>query len=211
MIRILIADDHPLVRTGLRQILARHEDMSVLGEAEDYSGILAQLREKEFDVMLLDVSLPGKNGIEILKALREIHPALKVLVISTHPEDQYGLRALRAGAAGYLTKSISLEHLVEAVREIAKGRRYISRELASLLADSVGRKDADAPAHESLSDRELQTLRLIAAGRKPADIAAELALSPKTVSVYRARILDKLGLKSNAELARYAQRHGLVD
>ena len=211
MIRILIADDHPLVRAGLRQILARHEDMSVLGEAEDYNGILAHLRGTEFDVMLLDVSLPGKNGIEILKSLREIHPALKVLIISTHPEDQYGLRALRAGAAGYLTKSISLEHLVEAVREIAKGRRYISRELASLLADSVGRKDADAPAHESLSDRELQTLRLIAAGRKPADIASELALSPKTVSVYRARILDKLGLKSNAELARYAQRHGLVD
>jgi len=211
VIRILIADDHPLVRTGLRQILSRHEDLKVLGEAEDYSGILARLREAEYDVMLLDVSLPGKNGIEILKSLREIHPGLKVLIISTHPEDQYGMRALRAGAAGYLTKSISLENLVEAVREIAQGRRYISKELAALLADSVGRKDTDAPVHETLSDRELQTLRLIAAGRKPADIATELALSPKTVSVYRARILDKLGLKSNAELARYAQRHGLVE
>jgi DNA-binding NarL/FixJ family response regulator len=211
MIRILIADDHPLVRMGLRQMLARHEDMVVQGEAEDYSGILARLREAEYDILLLDVSLPGKNGIEILKSLREIYPTLKALVISTHPENQYGLRALRAGAAGYLTKSISLEHLVEAVREIAAGRRYISKELAGLLADSMGRKDPDAPAHETLSDRELQTLRLIAAGRKPADIATELALSPKTVSVYRARILEKLGLKSNAELARYAQRHGLVE
>jgi len=211
VIRILIADDHPLVRTGLRQILSRHEDLKVLGEAEDYGGILARLRESEYDVMLLDVSLPGKNGIEILKSVREIHPSLKVRVISTHPDDQYGMRALRAGAHGYLTKSISLENLVEAVREIAQGRRYISKELAALLADSVGRKDTDAPAHETLSDRELQTLRLIAAGRKPADIATELALSPKTVSVYRARILDKLGLKSNAELARYAQRHGLVE
>lgn len=211
MIRILIADDHPLLRAGLRQILQRHPDIEVRGEAEDYNGILARLRESEYDVMLLDVSLPGKNGIEILKALREIYPGLKVLVVSTHPEDQYGLRALRAGAAGYLTKSISLENLVEAVREIAQGRRYISKELAALLADSVGRKDTDAPAHETLSDRELQTLRLIAAGRKPAEIATELALSPKTVSVYRARILDKLGLKSNAELARYAQRHGLVE
>jgi two-component system invasion response regulator UvrY len=199
MIRILIADDHPLVRMGLRQMLARHDDLVVQGEAEDYSGILARLREAEYDILLLDVSLPGKNGIEILKSLREIYPTLKALVISTHPENQYGLRALRAGAAGYLTKSISLEHLVEAVREIAAGRRYISKELAGLLADSMGRKDPDAPAHETLSDRELQTLRLIAAG------------SPKTVSVYRARILEKLGLKSNAELARYAQRHGLVE
>lgn len=211
MIRILIADDHPLVRAGLRQMLTRDDEMTVVAEAQDYGEILARLRETEIDVILLDVSLPGKNGIDILKSLSQIHPSIRVLVISTHPEDQYGLRALRAGAAGYLTKSISLASLVEAVRDIARGRRYISKELALLLAESVGRKDVDAPAHESLSDRELQTLRLIAAGRKPAEIATVLALSPKTVSVYRARILEKLHLGSNAELARYAQRQGLVE
>lgn len=211
MIRLLIADDHPLVREGLRQMLTRDGEMCVVAEAQDYGEILARLRDTEVDVALLDISLPGKNGIEILKSLAQIHPSVRVLVISTYPEDQYGLRALRAGAAGYLTKSISLTHLVEAVREIARGRRYISKELALLLADSVGRKDIDVPAHESLSDRELETLRLIAAGRKPSEIAAELALSPKTVSVYRARILEKLQLRSNAELARYAQRQGLVE
>jgi DNA-binding NarL/FixJ family response regulator len=210
VIRVLVADDHAVVRKGVAQILSDESDIEIIGEAGDYGEIRRQLRDAACDVLVLDVQLPGKNGIEIAKALREEVPRLGILMLSSYPEDQYAVRALKAGARGYLTKSSAPERIVEAVRTVAGGRKYISPEAALALADTVSGDKTDHP-HETLSDREFQVLRLIASGRRLADIATQLALSPKTVSVYRARILDKMGLASNAELTHYAVKNGLVD
>lgn len=210
MIRVLVADDHAVVRRGVAQILADENDIQIVGEAGDYGEIRRHLRDAACDVLVLDIQLPGKNGIEIAKALKEEVPRLGILMLSSYPEDQYAVRALKAGARGYLTKASAPERIVEAVRTVAGGRRYISPEAALALAETVSGDKSDHP-HEALSDREFQVLRLIASGRRLSDIATQLSLSPKTVSVYRARILEKMGLATNAELTHYAVKNGLVE
>ena len=210
MIRVIIVDDHAIVRRGVRQIVAEHPGIEVVAEAGDYAELTAFLRDHDCDVVLLDIALPGKNGIEILKSLRERHPKIRVLMFSTYPEDQYAVRALKAGASGYVNKSSAPEKLAEAIQQVAQGRRYITPEVAESLAASLSEPESRKP-HELLSDREFQTLRLIASGRKLSEIADELAISPKTVSVYRARVLEKLKLRTNTELARYAVANELVE
>ena len=208
-IRVFIADDHALVRKGLRQIFEESDHIVVVGEAADYPGLAAGVKKTEFDVLVLDISMPGKNGIDALRRLLKDKPQLKALIVSMYPEDQFALRALKAGAKGYLTKTSGPENLVEAVTQIAAGRKFLTPEVALALAESVG---ADAgPRHSTLSDREFQTLKLIAAGRKLSEIASDMALSAKTVSVYRARLLEKLDMKTNAELTRYALENRLVE
>lgn len=210
MIRIAIADDHAIVRQGLRQILAAHGDFEVVGEAANHGEVIQLLRKEAFDVLLLDIAMPGKNGIDTLKQVRLERPKLPVLMLSMYPEDQYAFRALKAGASGYLTKMTAADQLVDAIRTITRGRKYITPELAESLAESFDR-DTEIEPHSLLSDREFQTLKLIATGKPLAQIGAELALSPKTVSVYRARLLAKLGLHTNADLTRYAIEHQLLE
>ncbi len=211
-IRVFITDDHLLVRKGLRQILEDSEDIEVVGEAGDYGGLVAGMKRCTFDVLVLDISMPGKNGIDALKQLHKENPKLRALIVSMYPEDQFAMRALKAGAAGYLNKTAGPDKLVDAVRQIAAGRKFITPELAQALAEHMSDADGDGrPLHDSLSDREFQTLRLIAAGRKLSEIAVEMSLSAKTVSVYRARLLEKMRMKSNAELTRYALQNRLVE
>jgi DNA-binding NarL/FixJ family response regulator len=210
MIRVMIADDHPIVRKGLAQILADTDDIRVVGEAANAVELVGLMHREPCDVILLDVSMPGKNGIDALKAIREEFPQVKALVLSSFPEDQFGVRALKAGAAGYLTKHTAPERLIEAVHRIAAGKRYITPEIADLLASNVDTA-TEVPPHQLLSDREFQVLRLIATGKQLSEIADQLALSPKTVSVYRARLLEKMKLANNAELTRYAIKNGLVE
>ena len=210
MIRVLIADDHAVVRRGVRQILEAEPDIELVGEASEYSEIRRCLKEAQCDVLILDVQMPGKNGLEVVKNLRDEVPRLAVLMLSTYPEDQYAVRALKAGARGYITKTTAPERIVEAVRTVAAGRKFISPETAEALAATVSGERVESP-HTTLSDREFQILKLIASGKKLADIAANLALSPKTVSVYRARILEKMALSSNAELTHYALKNALVE
>jgi DNA-binding NarL/FixJ family response regulator len=210
MLRIIVADDHAIVRQGLRQILNAEGDFEVTGEAASYPEVMQLMRREGCDVLILDVAMPGKNGIETLKQLKQEWPKLPVLILSMYPEDQYAFRALKAGASGYLTKQAAAEQIVTAIRTISRGRRYITPELAEQLARTFD-QDPDTPPHELLSDREFQTLRLIAAGRTLQQIGDALALSPKTVSVYRARVLAKLKLTTNAELTRYALERGLLE
>jgi len=210
VIRLAIVDDHAIVRRGMRQMVGEAGDIEVVGEAADFGELTALLRERDCDVLLLDIAMPGRNGIEVLKAVRDRHPKIRVLVLSMYPEDQYGLRSIKAGAAGYLTKSSAPEKLLGAIRQVAAGRRFITPQFAETLAANIA-EPGDRPPHEVLSDREFQTMQLIASGRKLSEVAFELSLSPKTVSVYRARVLDKLKLRTNAELTRYAVRNGLVE
>jgi DNA-binding NarL/FixJ family response regulator len=210
MIRILVADDHSIVRQGLRQVLAAEGDFAVTGEAANYGEVMQHLRREAVDVVVLDVAMPGRNGIETLKQVKAEFPRVPVLILSMYPEDQYAFRALKAGAAGYLTKQAAADQIVAAIRTICRGRRYITPELAEELAKTLDH-DPDKPAHELLSDREFQTLKLIAAGRTLQQIGDALALSPKTVSVYRARVLAKLKLATNAELTRYALERNLLE
>ncbi|MDX2218641.1 MAG: response regulator transcription factor [Burkholderiales bacterium] len=209
-IKVMLADDHAVVRRGLRQIIADSGDIEVIGEASDYGELTALMRKAECDVLVLDISMPGKNGIEVLKIVHERLPKLPVLILSMYPEDQYAMRALKAGASGYVTKDSAPEKLVDAIRVLAKGKKYITPELAATLAERLTAPEDLAP-HQTLSDREYETLRLIASGKKLSDIAEALALSPKTVSVYRSRLLEKMNLKNNAELTHYALKHGLVE
>lgn len=211
MIRVILADDHAVVRRGLHQILAEPGDIEVVGQAAEYGELMTLMRDTECDVLVLDISMPGKSGMDTLKIVKERQPRLPVLILSMFPEDQYALRALKAGAAGYVTKDTAPERLVEAVRTAARGRKYVTPELAAALAERIGTDHDDRPAHETLSDREFETLKYIAAGRKLSEIAELMTLSPKTVSVYRARALEKLGVGSNAELAQYALRHKLLE
>lgn len=210
MTKVLIVDDHAIVRRGIRDILAENRDIEVVGEAQDWGEVRLRLREVSPDLILLDVNLPGKNGIDILKALREEYPRIRVLMLSMYPEDQYAVRSLKAGAWGYLNKGSAPEQLQQAVQQIMAGRKYITQEMAQALADSLTGDTTELP-HTKLSDREYQTLCLMASGKRLSDIAAVLALSPKTVSVYRARILEKMGMSNNAELTHYALKHGLVE
>jgi DNA-binding NarL/FixJ family response regulator len=212
MIRVLIADDHPMVRKGLAQMIAESGDMECVGEAENSVSVSRILRQKPVDVLLLDVEIPSRNGLEILKAVRRSHPKVQVLMFSMYPEEQYAVRSLKAGAAGYLSKNTPPQKIIEAIRSAARGRKYISPDLAQSLASRISEGLGDGRlAHESLSDREFQTLRCIAGGKKLAEIAAEMSLSPKTVSVYRARLLEKMKLRNNTDLTRYAIRNQLVE
>lgn len=210
-VNTIVVDDHAIVRRGIVQILGDHPEVNVVGEASDYTSLRALLRaQPEVELLVMDVGLPGKDGIDILKSLREELPKLRVLMVSMYPEDQYAVRAFRAGAAGYLNKASAPEKLIEAVSQVIAGRKYVTPEIAQALIENLNAPEGGAP-HEKLSDREFQTLKLIASGKRLADIAEALALSPKTVSVYRARILEKMGMANNAELTHYAIKHGLVE
>ncbi len=210
MIRVLIADDHAIVRKGLVQIASESREIEMRGEASEYSSLMKLMKDEPCDVLLLDISMPGKNGIDVLKIVREQYPKAHVLILSMYPEDQYAIRALKAGAAGYLTKDSAPERLVEAILSVSRGKKYITPKVAEMLATHLVTDTEGAP-HELLSDREFQTMRLIASGKQLSQIADELALSPKTVSVYRARVLEKMQLKNNAEITHYAIKHGLVE
>ncbi len=208
MIRLLIADDHPIVREGLRRIAAEQPGISVMAEAASADEALLRVNDTPVDVVLLDVSMPGPSFIDVVQSIRREHPSVKVLVLSVHPEDQWAVRALRAGAAGYLTKDHSPEQLVEAIRKVYRGGKYVSAALAERLATGLEIGDAAAP-HEALSDREYEVLRALGAGLSVKVAAEGLGLSPKTVSTYRARILDKMQMRTNADLVRYVNDHGL--
>ena len=209
MIRLLIADDHPIVREGLRRIAADQPGISVVAEAASADEALARVGDTAIDVMLLDVSMPGPGFIEVLQQVRRDHSTVKVLVLSVHPEDQWAVRALRAGAAGYLTKDHSPEQLIEAIRRVYRGGKYVTAALAEKLA--TGLEAGGATPHESLSDREYEVLRALGAGLSVKAVAGRLGLSPKTVSTYRTRILEKMQLGTNADLVRYVRDHSLGD
>lgn len=210
MIKVILVDDHTLILRGLRELLSSAPGIEVVGEALDYGSLRTLVRQTQPDVVVLDINLPGRSGLDVLATLNESNPAPRVLMLSQFAVDQYGLRALRAGAMGYLNKSCDPALIVEAVREVAAGRKYVTPDLAQLLLEAItGNKPA--ALHETLSEREMQVLLLIAGGKRLSVIAERLALSPKTVSVYRARILEKLSLASNAELAAYALRHHLME
>jgi DNA-binding NarL/FixJ family response regulator len=210
MLRICIADDHAIVRKGLKQILSETPDLVVSGEAATGQELLRQVGKNDFDVVLLDISMPGRNGLEILKELRAEKPRLPVLILSVYPEEQYAVRALKTGAAGYLTKESAPEELIAAIRRISLGKKYVTSSLAEKLASYL-ETDLEKPPHESMSNREFSILCRIGAGKSVTEIAAELTLSVKTVSTYRSRILKKLGLKNNAEIMKYAIRAGLAE
>jgi len=211
-VKLFVVDDHAIVRRGIVQVLSENPDVQIVAEAADYAGLRAELKKHgEPDVLVMDVGLPGKNGIDILKALRDEHPKLKVLMVSMYPEDQYAVRAFRAGAFGYLNKASAPEKLLEALSQVIAGRKYVTPEIAQALIENLNAPEDQAAPHEKLSDREFQTLKLIASGKRLSDIAEELALSPKTVSVYRARILEKMGMSNNAELTHYAIKNNLVE
>jgi DNA-binding NarL/FixJ family response regulator len=190
MIRILVADDHAIVRRGLRQIVADESDMEVVGEAQTTQEILDLARQEEWDVIVLNISMPGRGGFEALKALKQTHSKRPVLVLSMYPEDQFAVRAFRAGAAGYMTKESAPEELVQAIRKVVRGGKYVSPSLAEKLAAELG-EDAERPPHEALSEREYHVLCLLASGKTATQIAAEMSLSVKTISTYRTRLLEK--------------------
>lgn len=209
MIRAILCDDHAVVRRGIRDTLSEAVDIQVVAEAGSYAEVREALRNHPCDVLVLDLNLPGRGGLEVLASLRETDSPVKVLMVSMFPEDQYAIRCLRAGAQGYLNKAGNPEELVTAVRTIAQGRKYVTPDVAQMLVDNLAAPTTEA-LHNTLSERELQTLLKIASGRRLSDIAEELMLSPKTVSVYRSRVLEKLKLSNNAELTVYAIRNGLV-
>jgi DNA-binding NarL/FixJ family response regulator len=208
-IKILIADDHPIVRAGIKQILAETSGMVAADEAGSGQEVLNLIQKKDYDVILLDISMPGRSGLEVLKDLKKEKPKTPVLILSIYPEEQYAIRALRAGASGYLTKSSAPNELVSAIRKISSGGRYITTALAEKLA-SYFAMDLKKPLHETLSDREYQVMLMIAAGKTVTEIAGELCLSVKTISTYRTHILEKMYLKNNSEIAQYAIQNNLL-
>jgi DNA-binding NarL/FixJ family response regulator len=210
MIRILVVDDHAIVREGLKQILGEVDDMSVRDEAGNGQEALAKIRGGEFDVVLLDISMPGRSGLEVLKEIKAERPKLPVLILSMHAEEQYAVRALRAGASGYVTKASAPDELIGAIRKVSCGRKYVSSSLAEKLALELD-IDTKRPPHETLSDREYQVMLMLASGRSVKEIADELCLSVKTISTYRSRVMEKMGMKKNAELTLYAIQNHLVD
>lgn len=210
MIRIVIADDHAVVRRGLKEIISTEPDIVIGGEASNAQELLDVVRAQRWDAVILDIGLPGRNGLEVLSILKEEQPKLPVLVLTMHPEDQFAIRAFRAGAAGYLTKDSAPDELVKALRKILTGKKYVSPSLAEQLATWVD-PDAARDPHELLSDREYEVLRLMATGQTVSDIAEQLSLSVKTISTYRSRILQKMHLKNNAELMRYALERKLAE
>jgi len=209
-IRILIADDHPIVRAGFKQVISDTQDMTVADEAENGQEVLNLIRKKDYDIVLLDISMPGRNGLEVLKDLKVEKPKLPVMILSIYPEEQYAIRALRAGASGYMTKASAPNELIAAIRKISQGGKYISSSLAEKLTDYLG-EDASKPLHEKLSDREYQVMLMIASGKTVTDIAEQLCLSVKTISTYRSHIIEKMRLKNNAEITLYAVQNKLVE
>jgi DNA-binding NarL/FixJ family response regulator len=209
MIRILIADDHVVVRKGLRQILEEASDIVVGGEAGNGREVMEKIRAGGWDALVLDITMPGQTGLEVLKEVRQVAPRLPVLVLSMHSQEQYAARVLKAGASGYLPKESAPEELIKAVRKVCSGGKYVSADQAEKLIYLFG-NSSDKPPHELLSDREFEVLRAIASGRTVSQIAADIHLSVKTVSTYRARILEKMRMKTNAELTTYAINAGLV-
>lgn len=209
-LKILIADDHPVVRRGLKEILAESPAIAEIGEAEHPQQILDLAQTSTWDVVILDLGLPGRGGLDVLRELRQLKPRLPVLILSMQPEDQYAIRALRAGAAGYLTKDAAPHHLLDAIRKLSEGGRFLTDAVADQLADQLTVDPARLP-HETLSDREYQILKLIGSGATVGAIADRLSLSTKTVSTYRARVLQKMHMKNNAELVQYAIRQRLID
>jgi DNA-binding NarL/FixJ family response regulator len=208
--RLLIADDHPIFRTGLKETLAKECDVDFVGEADDGNKALELAREQRWDIILLDITMPGKGGVEVLQQLRRERPTVPVLILSAHPEDQLGLRLLKAGAAGYLTKDKAPQVLLAAIRKVLHGGKYVSESLAEKAILQLA-SETTRPRHETLSDREYQVMRMIASGKTIKQIGKELFLSVRTVSTYRARVLEKMQMKTNAELIRYALQNKLID
>jgi two-component system, NarL family, invasion response regulator UvrY len=209
-VKVLIADDHTVVREGVKKIISQSADLQVVAEAGNADELFESIRHREVDVLVLDMSMPGKDGIDVLRRLRNENPELPVLILSVHPEEEFALRVLKAGASGYLTKDSPPEQLLLAIKRVAAGRKFVSSAVAEKLTLSLER-DYPRKLHEKLSDREYQVLRLLGTGKTVSEIAAGMALSVKTVSTYRVRILEKMQLQNNAELMRYAHEHGLVD
>ena len=210
MIKLLIADDHAIFREGLKHILEEHPDIIVADEAGNGQEVLDYIWKNEYDMILLDIGMPGMPALEVLKQVKNEKPRLPILVLSMYPEDQYAVRFIRAGASGYLTKESAPEELITAIRKITAGRKYITSSVAEKLADEV-EPDAEKPAHHTLSDREFEVFRLIASGKTVKQIADDLFLSVKTISTYRSRILEKMKMKTNAELMHYALKHHMLD
>jgi two-component system invasion response regulator UvrY len=210
VIRVLITDDHAVVRSGLKEIVMRELPDAVCGEAEDAQQVVVQVQSQVWDLVILDINMPGRSGIEVLRDLKRTHPKLPVLVLSMHPEGQYGTRLLKAGASGYMNKDVAPEELIKAIRRVLAGGRYVSSALAEKLALDLN-KDVDRPLHETLSDREFEVLRMIASGKTVSAIGKDLHLSVPTVSTYRARILLKMNMTTTAELMQYGLRNHLVD
>lgn len=209
MLRVLVADDHPIVRKGLRQTIAETTDIVVADEAADGHEVVGKVVQNQYDVVLLDISMPGIHGIDVLKEIKGLRPDLPVLVLSMHPEEQYGVRCLKAGASGYLVKESSPDELVSAIRKVAQGGKYVSSTLAERLASRLN-MDTTRPLHEALSDREYQVMQLIASGKTVKEISLQLQLSVKTISTYRHRVLEKMQMRNNAELTHYAIQNDLV-
>lgn len=207
--RVLIVDDHTLVRNGLRQLLAENFEIKEFGEAGTSAEAIAAAQASKWDIVLLDISLPGQSGLDVLKQFRELQPSAKVLILTMHPESHYAVRVLKAGAAGYITKESAGKETVEAVKKVMAGGKYISPGLAEHLASNIGATDAQSP-HESLSDREYQVMQMLATGKTVKEISFELGLSIKTVSTYRTRLMSKLNFKTNADLVRYVLNEKLI-
>ena len=210
MIKILIADDHPIVRKGLKEIIEETPGMKVIDEASNGQEVLKKIFQKDIHVVLLDISMPGRSGLDILRDIKRLKPKLVVLVLSMHPEEQYAVQALKEGASGYLTKKSAPDELLTALRKVSSGGKYVSSSLAERLAYAL-EKDVEQPLHETLSVREYEVMRMIASGKTVTEIGKELFLSPKTISTYRARILEKMRMKNNSQLVRYAIKNQLVD
>ncbi|HPC46812.1 MAG TPA: response regulator transcription factor [Deltaproteobacteria bacterium] len=210
MIRVLVADDHPIVREGVKQILSETTDILVVDEASTGQEAIECARKNAYDVILLDISMPGRDGLETLREIKAMRPRTPVLILSIYPEEHYAVRVLRAGAAGYVTKSSAPDDLIAAIRKVSSGGKFISPPVAERLSYEIGRDFTKQP-HETLSDREYQVMRMMASGKSVKEIAGDLLLSIKTVSTYRARVFEKLGISSNAALVLYALKHGLVD
>jgi two-component system, NarL family, invasion response regulator UvrY len=209
VIRILVADDHAIVRKGLREILAHEMPGATYGEADNAQQVIDRIQTEDWDLVILDITMPGRSGLDVLRTLKSVRPKLPVLVLSMHPEDQYGKRVLKAGAVGYMNKESAPEELIKAIRRVLAGGRYVSPSLAERLATDLER-DTVGPLHDALSAREFEVMRLIGSGRSVGEIAALLSLSDKTVSTYRARICEKMHFRNNAELIRYVVEHQLV-
>jgi len=210
MVNVFIADDHAVVRQGLKQIISEVSDMQVLGESDNGFEVIDQVKANNYDMVILDITMPGPNILDLVKQIHQISSQMPILVLSIHPEEQYAVRVLRSGASGYLTKESAPEELVNAIRKVAKGGKYVSAALAEKLLFTLGTDQEKLP-HDNLSDREYQSLCMIAAGKTVKAIAQDLNLSEKTISTYRSRVLQKMGMKNNAEITHYAFKYGLVN